>query len=76
MPNSDKSLEDQVRDIRNLLREPLALCAWGGCAARFDPEKLAPAGWVALLFRARRIRRFAFAPPCFVQNTRRSSMVC
>jgi len=48
MPNSDKSLEDQVGDIRNLLREPLALCAWGGCAARFDPEKPAPAGWVAL----------------------------
>jgi hypothetical protein len=24
------------------------LCAWGGCAARFDPKKLAPAGWVAL----------------------------
>ena len=48
MPNSDKSLEDQVGDIRNLLREPLALCAWGGCAARFDPEKPAPAGWVAV----------------------------
>jgi hypothetical protein len=48
MPNSDKNLEDQVGDIRNLLREPLALCAWGGCAARFDPEKPAPAGWVAL----------------------------
>ena len=48
MPTSDKSLEDQVGDIRNLLREPLALCAWGGCAARFDPEKPAPAGWVAL----------------------------
>jgi hypothetical protein len=25
------------------------------------------------LFPARRIRRFAFAPPCFVQSTRRSS---
>jgi hypothetical protein len=44
----DDPLEKQIRDVRNLLAEPLALCAWGGCAARFDPEKPAPAGWVAL----------------------------
>ena len=41
-------LEKQIRDIRNLLHEPLALCAWGGCAARFNPEKPAPEGWVAV----------------------------
>jgi hypothetical protein len=44
----DDPFEKQVGDIGNLLREPLALCVWGGCAARFDPEKLAPAGWIAI----------------------------
>jgi hypothetical protein len=44
----DDPLEKQIRDVRNLLAEPLALCAWGGCAARFDPEKPAPEGWIAL----------------------------
>jgi len=30
--SDDDPLEKQIRDVRNLLAEPLALCAWGGCA--------------------------------------------
>jgi hypothetical protein len=46
--SDDDPIARQIRDVRNLLAEPLALCAWGSCAARFDPEKPAPDGWIAL----------------------------